>query len=141
MAEVNSAREMGQASNKRKATKKQDSEAKKKRPNLKLDLRKIKKSMIQTTLDQWLFKPRTPTRVRFHERVILKRITPHMESWTAILLKGFSDPGSDFAKKSLEGKRQMARDHYWRRERLTARNVRRVTHNDARKYQAKILTL
>ena len=51
-----------------------------------------------------------------------------MESWTGIPLKGFSDPGSNFAKKRLDIKRHMARDHYWRRQRLTPRNVRRVAH-------------
>ena len=109
MAEVNPAGETGY--NKRKATKKQEGDNARKRTNLNLDLSKVKKGMIQTTLDQWLIKPRTPTRVRFRERVILKRITPHMESWTSIPLKGFSDPGSAFARKRLEGKRQMARDH------------------------------
>ena len=120
---------MGHTSNKGKATKKQDGEnGAKKRPNLKLDLSKIKEGMIQTTLDRWLFKPRTLTRVRFHERVILKRITLHMESWTGIPLKGFSDPGSAFAKKPQDIQRHMARAHYWRRQRLTPRNARRVTH-------------
>ena len=53
MAEVlaNPTSEMGHTSNKRKATKKQDGEnGAKKRPNLKLDLSKIKKGMIETTL-------------------------------------------------------------------------------------------
>ena len=36
--------------------------------------------MIQTTLDRWLCKPRTPSRVRFKERVLLKEMTPTMES-------------------------------------------------------------
>ena len=67
MAQVNPAGETGHSSNKRKATKKQEADSAKKRPNLKLDLSKIKKGMIQTTLDQWLLKPRTPTRVRFIE--------------------------------------------------------------------------
>ena len=50
-----------------------------------------------------------------------------MESWTGIPLKGFSDPGSAFAKKRLDIKRHMARAHYWRRQRLTHRDARRVT--------------
>ena len=58
--------------NKRKA-KKQEGDSAKKRPNLKLDLSKIKKGMIHTTLDRWLIKPRTPTRVRFNELVTLKK--------------------------------------------------------------------
>ena len=84
--------------------------------------------MIQTALDRWLIKPRTATRFRFNERVTLKRITLHMESWTGIPLKGFSDPGSPFAKKRLDMKRHMARNHYWRRQRPTPRNAQRVTH-------------
>ena len=72
MAEVNPAGETGQASNKRKA-KKLEGDGAKKRPNLKLDLSKIKKGMIHTTLDRWLIKPRTPTRVRFNELVTLKK--------------------------------------------------------------------
>ena len=128
MAQVNPAGETGHSSNKCKATKKQETDSAKKRPNLKLDLSKIKKGMIQTTLDQWLLKPRTPTRVRFNERVILKRITLDKESCTGIPLKGFSDPNSAFAKKRLDMKRRMAHDHYWRRQRLTPRNAKRVTH-------------
>ena len=119
--------ETGQSSNKRKA-KKQEGDSTRKRPNLKLDLSKIKKGMPQTILDRWLIKPRTATRVRFYERVVLKRITPHMESWTGIPLKGFSDPNSAFAKKRLDMKRRMARDHYRRRQRPTPRNAKRVTH-------------
>ena len=127
IAEVFVNPEVGQSSNKRKV-KKQDGESTRKKPNLKLDLSKIKKGMVQTTLERWLVKPRTATRVRFNERVILKRITPCMESWTGIPLKGFSDPNSAFAKKRLDMKRRMARDHYWRRQRLTPRNAKRVTH-------------
>ena len=41
--------------------KKQDENGKKKKPSLKLDFSKIKKGMIQTTLDQWLLRPKTPT--------------------------------------------------------------------------------
>ena len=127
MAEVFVNPETEHNSNKRKA-KKQEGDSTKKRPNLNMDLSKIKKGMIQTTLDRWLIKPRTATRVWFHERVTLKRITPHMVNWTGIPLKGFSDPGSAFAKKRLDMKRHMARDHYWRRQRPTPRNARRVTH-------------
>ena len=146
MAQVNPAGETGHSSNKCKATKKQETDSAKKRPNLKLDLSKIKKGMIQTTIDQWLLKPRTPTRVRFIERVMLKKITSHMESWTGIPLKGFSDPGSAFAKKGLDMECHMARDHYWRRQRPTPRNANRVTHiltkeDDARKYQTRMLTV
>ena len=119
--------EVVQSSNKRKV-KKQDGESTRKKPNMKLDFSKIKKGMVQTTLERWLVKPRTATRVRFNERVILKRITPDLESWTGIPLKGFSDPNSVFAKKRLDIKRHMARDHYWRRQRLTPKNAKRVTH-------------
>ena len=55
----------------------------KKRPNLKLNLSK-KEGRTQTTLDRWLFKPKTPTRVRFVERVLLKQYTPRTESWTMV---------------------------------------------------------
>ena len=127
MAEVFGNLETGQTSNKRKV-KKQDGGSTRKKPNLKLDFSKIKKGMVQTTLERWLIKPRTATRVRFNERVIIKRITPDMESWTGIPLKGFSDPNSAFAKKRLDIKRRMAHDHYWRRQRLTPRNAKRVTH-------------
>ena len=114
-------------SSKRKV-KKQDGGSTRKKPNLKLDLSKIKKGTVQTTLDRWLIKPRTATRVRFNERVIIKQITPDIESWTGIPLKGFSDPNSTFAKKRLAIKRRMAVDHYWRRQRPTPRNAKRVTH-------------
>ena len=127
MADVFVNPETVQSSNKRKG-KKQDGEGTRKKPNLKLDLSKIKKGMVQTTLDRWLIKPRTATRVRFNERVIIKRITPDLESWTGIPLKGFSDPNSALVKKRLDMKRRMARDHYWRSQRPTPRNAKRVTH-------------
>ena len=57
--------------------KKQDENGKKKKPSLKLDFSKIKKGMIQTTLDQWLLRPKTPTWVWFKEWVFLKEITTH----------------------------------------------------------------
>ena len=114
---------------KRKATKKQDNEnGRKKKPSLKLDFSKIKKGTTQTRLDRWLFKPKTHARVRFNERVVLKEMTLRTESWTTIPLKGFSNPHSPFAKKRLEVKRHMAREHYWRRQRPTPRNARKVTH-------------
>ena len=50
MAEVPVNPEMRQSSNKRKV-KKQDGESTRKKPNLKLDLSKIKKGMVQTTLE------------------------------------------------------------------------------------------
>ena len=127
MAEVFVNLETGQTSNKRKV-KKQEGGSTREKPNLKLDLGKIKKCMVQTTLERWLIKPRTVTRVRFNERVVIKRITPDMESWTDIPLKGFFDPNSAFAKKRLDMKRRMAQDHYWRRQRLTPRNAKRVAH-------------
>ena len=105
---------------KRKTTKKQEKGTKKK----KLDF----KGMTQTTLDCWFFKPKTPARVRFKEWVVLKEITPHMESWPTVSLKGFSDPCSAFAQKRLQIKRSMAHGHYWRRQRLTARNVESLTY-------------
>ena len=115
------------SSTKRKSVKKQDNESglKKKRPELKL---KLKKGMTQSTLDRWLVKPRTSTRVRFHERVTLKRILPYWVSWTNTSLKGVSDPDSAFAKKRLDMKQRMAHTHYWRRQRLTPINARRVVH-------------
>ena len=100
---------------------------KKKRPNLKLDLSK-KEGRIQTTLDRWLFKPKSPTRVRFVERVLSKEYTPHIESWTMVPLKGFSEPGSAFSLQRSEMKRTMASQHYWRRQRPLPKTVRKVTH-------------
>ena len=146
MAEVFVNLETGQTSNKRKG-KKQEGGSARKKPNPKPDLSKVKKGMIQTTLEGWFIKPRTATRVQFNERVILKRITLDKESWTGIPLKGFSDPNSAFAKKRLDMKRRMAHDHYWRRQRQTPRNAKRVAHilkrlqreNTNRKYQ--ILTV
>ena len=113
--------EMG---NKRKGKKQEGSDGTRKKPNLS----KIKKGITQTTLDRRLFKPRPAARIRFNERVVLKRITPHKESWTALPLKGFSDPNSAFAKRGKDMKRNMARDHYWRRQKATPRNVNRVIH-------------
>ena len=121
MAEVFVNPEMG---NKRKGKKPEGSDGTRKKPNLS----KIKKGMTQTTLDRWLFKPRPTARIRFNERVVLKRITPRMESWTALPLKGFSDPNSAFAKKRKDMKRNMARNHYWRRQKLTPGNAKRVVH-------------
>ena len=103
---------------KRKSTKKQNPEGASKK----------QKGMIQLTLDRWLHKPRTPTRVRFKERVLLKEITPYIESWTTVPLKGFSDPYSAFELKRIEMKRAMSRNHQRRRNRLTTKTVRRVTH-------------
>ena len=89
----------------------------KRRPNLKLHLSK-KEGRTQTTLDRWLFKPKTPRRVRFVERVLLKQYTPRTESWTMI----------PFTIKRSEVKRNMAIKHRWRRQRPTPKNVRKVTH-------------
>ena len=50
MAEVFVNLEAGQSSNRRKV-KKQEGGSMRKKPNLKLDLGKIKKGMVQTTLD------------------------------------------------------------------------------------------
>ena len=112
----------------KRATKQGSSGSKrKKRPNLKLDLSK-KEGRIQTTLDRWLFKPKTPTRVRFMERVLLKEYTPRTESWTMVPLKGFSEPGSAFTLKRSEVKRHMASKHYWNRQRPIPKTVRKVTH-------------
>ena len=72
---------------KRKNTKNENGK-KRNKPNLKLDFSKIKKGMTQTTLYRWLFKPKTPTRVRFNERVLFKEITTHMMSWTTVALRG-----------------------------------------------------
>ena len=100
---------------------------KKKRPNLKLDLNK-KEGRTQTTLDRWLFKSKTPTRVRFVERVLLKQYTRHTESWTLTPLKGFCEPYSDFALKRSEVKRHMAFNHQRRRQRPTPKTARKVMH-------------
>ena len=89
---------------------------------------KIKKSMTQTTLDRWLFKPRPATRIRFNERVVLKIITPREEIWTDLPLKWFSCPSCAFAQKRKEIKQNMAHNHYWRRQKPTPRNVKRVLH-------------
>ena len=106
---------------------KQGGGSKKKRPSLKLDLSK-KEGRTQTTLDCWLFKPKTSTRVRFMERELLKQYTPRTESWTSVPLKGFSEPYSAFTLKRSEVKRNMALNHQWRRQRPTPKNVRKVTH-------------
>ena len=89
---------------------------------------KIKKGTTQTTLDRWLFKPSPAARIRFNERVVLKIIKPREEIWTALPLKGFSCPSSTFAKKRKDMKRNMAYNHYWRRQKPTPRNVKRVIH-------------
>ena len=106
---------------------KQGGGGKKKRPSLKLDLSK-KEGRTQTSLDRWLLKPKTPTRVRFMERVLLKQYTPRTESWTMVPLKGFSEPYSAFTLKRSEVKRHLALNHQQRRQRLTPKNVRKVTH-------------
>ena len=54
--------------------KNQDVDIKKKKPVLKVDFTKIGKEpqgMTQTTLDQWLFKPKTALHVHFKERSLL----------------------------------------------------------------------
>ena len=89
---------------------------------------KIKKGMTQTTLDRWLFKPRPATRIRFDERVVLKIITPREEILTDLPLKWFACPSRAFAQKRQEIKQNMAHNHYWRRQKLTPRNVKRVLH-------------
>ena len=89
---------------------------------------KIKKGMTQTTLDRWLFKPRPATRIRFDERVVLKIITPREEILTDLPLKWFSCPSRAFAQKCKEIKQNMAHNHYWRRQKPTPRNVKRVLH-------------
>ena len=65
-------------------------------------------------------------RIRFNERVVL--ITLPKETWTVLPLKGFSAPDSAFAKKRKDMKRNMAYNHYWRRQKLTPRNAKRVIH-------------
>ena len=107
-------------SNKRKGKKPEGSDGPRKS--------KIMKGMTQTTLDRWLFKPRPATRIRFDERVVLKIITPREEIWTDLPLKWFSCPSRAFAQKRKEIKQNMARDHYWRRQKPTPRNVKRVLH-------------
>ena len=101
--------------------------SKKKRPSLKLNLSK-KEGRTQTTLDRWLFKPKTPTRVQFVERVLLKQYAPCTESWTLVPLKGFSEPYSAFTLKRSEVKRNMALNHQRRRQRPTPKTARKVTH-------------
>lgn len=113
-----------------KTTKKQEKGTKKR----KLDF----KGMTQTTLDHWLFKPKTPTRVRFKEWVLL-RVGPRCP-WRGSPIRGA------FAHKHLQTKRSMAHQHCWCRQRLTAINVKRGLHshtkkNDARKHQTWILTV
>ena len=94
---------------------------------MKLDLSK-KEGRTQTTLDRWLLKPKTPTRVRFVERVLLKQYSQRTESWTLVPLKGFSEPYSAFTLKRSEVKRNMALNHQRRRQRLTPKTARKVTH-------------
>ena len=111
------------APTKRKNAKNENSK-KRKKANLTLDFSKLK----QGNLDQWLFKPKTPTRVRFTEQVLLKEITGPTVSWTTVSLKGFSHRNSTFAKKRAHLKQVMAHTHRLRRQRLTAKNARRITH-------------
>ena len=67
----------------------------------------------------------TPTRVPFNDRVVLKEIAILTESWTAAIpLNGSSDPCSVFVQKRLEVKRHMAREHYWRIQRLMRENTK-----------------
>ena len=115
---VNPASELGKNINtsKSKRKKKQDETGKK------------KKDMIQSTLDKWLYKPKRPTRVQFKERVLLKEFDTRMVSWTTVPLKGISGPWSVFAHKRQEIKRTMALQHRKRRNKLTRKNARRVTH-------------
>ena len=82
----------------------------------------------QTTLDRWLFKPRPATRIRFDERVVLEIITPREEILTGLPLKWSACPSRAFAQKRKEIKQNMAHNHYWRRQKLTPRNVKRVLH-------------
>ena len=112
---------------KKKPKKKQDG-IKKKKANLKLDLSKVKKGILQTTLDTWLFRPKRASRIRFNERVLVKEITPHSIKWTTLTLKGFSTHGSAFALKRKEQKNEMKRNHYWRRQRVNERQVRKTKH-------------
>ena len=106
-----------ETTNKRKGKKSEDGPRKSK-----------KKGMTQTTLDRWLFKPRPATRIRFDERVVLKIITPREEILTDLPLKWSACPSRAFAKKRKEIKQNMAHNHYWRRQKLTPRNVKRVLH-------------
>ena len=107
---------------KRKKSKKKEEAHKK----LKLDIPK-REGKLQSTLDRWLFKkPRS--RLRFKERVLLKEITPDSVSWTTVPLKGFSEPWSVSSIKRQEVKREMKRNHYRRRQRLTPKNVRKTRH-------------
>ena len=112
---------------KRRNTKNENSK-KRKKANLTLDFSKLKPGRTQSTLDQWLFKPKTPTRVRFKEQVLLKEIIGPTVSWTTVSLKGFSHHNSAFAKKRAHLKQAMAHTHRLRRQRLTPKNARRIIH-------------
>ena len=107
---------------KRKKT--ENNNKKRKKANLTLYFSKLK----QGNLDRWLFKPKTPTRVRFKEQVLLKEITGSTVSWSTVSLKGFSHRNSAFAKKRARSKQVMAHTYRLRRQRLTPKNARRIVH-------------
>ena len=107
---------------------KNETSKKRKKANLTLDFSKLKPGRTQSTLDRWLFKPKTPTRVRFKEQVLLKEIIGPTVSWTTVSLKGFSHRNSAFAKKRARLKQVMAHTHRLRRQRLTPKNARRIVH-------------
>ena len=107
---------------------KNENSKKRKKANLTLDFSKLKPGRTQSTLDRWLFKPKTPTRVRFKEQVLLKEIIGPTVSWTTVSLKGFLHRNSVFAKKRARLKQAMAHTHRLRRQRLTPKNARRIVH-------------
>ena len=107
---------------------KTENSKKRKKANLTLDFSKLKPGRTQSTLDRWLFKPKTPTRVRFKEQVLMKEIIGPSVSWTTVALKGFSHRNSTFAKKRARSKQVMAHTHRLRRQRLTPKNARRIIH-------------
>jgi hypothetical protein len=113
---------------KKKAPKKKPEGVKKKKPNPKLDLSKVKQGMIQTTLDRWLARAKRITRLRFKNRVLIKEILPDTIIWKTRPLRDFPDPESAFALKRKEQKKEMKRNHYWRRQRKNERQVKKTLH-------------
>jgi hypothetical protein len=113
---------------KKKEPKKKQEGVKKKKANLKLDLSKVKKGMIQTTLDTWLARAKRTPRIRFKECVLVKEILPGTIIMKTIPLQEFSNSESDFALKRKEQKKEMKRNHYWRRQRKNERQVKKTMH-------------
>jgi hypothetical protein len=110
---------------KRKHPKNVDKGSRKKvRKNLTLELPET-----QGTLDNWLYHPTRPTRVRFEERVLVKNIIELdyvglLQSWSMVPLRGYSLPNSDFLNKREQNKLEMKQRHQIRIQKKTPRRLK-----------------